>query len=164
MAWSFPERPRRGVCVTDSVLKDSNRKLRALAMDRDWAYRRMVAGADEPYEPVAALERAHVFTDWLSGHDLVVTGRFHTVTLCIATGTPFVAVESNTFKISAFVQDVFGDSRRVIAPEALEGLQPEMWGWSAREVEAVKAAQMTARAAQVRMFARLAQSVPETRV
>lgn len=158
----FAARPRGGICVTDSVLKDSNRRLRGLANERGWEYRRMVAGANEPYEPVAALARAQAFTDWLSSHDLVVTGRFHTVTLCIATGTPFVAVESNTSKISAFVRDVFGDRRRVIGLDELKSLQADAWRWTAEEAANAQAAATAAREGQTRMFASMIAGLDRT--
>lgn len=45
------------------------------------------------------------FLNWLSSKELVVTGRYHTVTLCILTRTPFIFVESNTPKISALLGD-----------------------------------------------------------
>lgn len=158
----FDDRPRGGACVTDSVLKDSNRRLRALANERGWEYRRMVAGADEPYEPAAALARGQAFAQWLAGHELVVTGRFHTVTLCVATGTPFVAVESNTSKISAFVQDVFGDRRRVVDLDALQDLRADAWRWTAEEAANARAAATAARVGHARMFARMAEGLDHT--
>ena len=54
------------------------------------------------------------FIKWLCSKELVITGRYHTVTLCILTRTPFVAIESNTPKITALLKDVFDDNSRVI--------------------------------------------------
>lgn len=45
---------------------------------------------------------------------MIITGRYHTATICLLTRTPFVAVESNTPKISALLQDVFGANERII--------------------------------------------------
>jgi hypothetical protein len=61
------------------------------------------------------------FMKWLSSKELVITGRYHTATLCVLTRTPFLFVESNTPKISAFVNDV--------------GLRPERHLRSLLEVE-----------------------------
>lgn len=61
-----------------------------------------------------ALSSSDEFIDWLRSKRMVITGRYHTVTLCVVTGTPFVAVESNTPKISALLRDIFGTDRRVV--------------------------------------------------
>ncbi|MCC5854440.1 MAG: polysaccharide pyruvyl transferase family protein [Idiomarina sp.] len=55
----------------------------------------------------------------------VVTGRYHCVTLCLLARTPFVAVESNTPKISRLLTEVFGNSDRCISPENLDTLRLE---------------------------------------
>jgi hypothetical protein len=46
------------------------------------------------------------FLERLSSQELVVTGRFHMVILCLATATPFLAIPSNTHKIEAVLDDV----------------------------------------------------------
>ncbi|MDO9501205.1 polysaccharide pyruvyl transferase family protein [Falsiroseomonas sp.] len=95
----------------------------------------------------------------MAGLDLLVTGRYHAVCFAINTGTPFVAIESNTKKISNLLQDVFGDTRRVIQPEAVAGLNVEAYaGWSAKEADDL------ARFAKERpkYYAALAQAVAET--
>lgn len=43
----------------------------------------------------------------------VVTGRFHMVTLCLITKTPFYAMTSNTFKIEGLLQEV-GMQKRIL--------------------------------------------------
>lgn len=60
------------------------------------------------------------FIDKIKSKDFVITGRFHTVTICVKTETPFVAIESNTPKISALLKDIFGSDERVIAREQLD--------------------------------------------
>ena len=45
------------------------------------------------------------FAIWVSTRKFVLTGRYHTVTICMATRTPFAYVESNTPKISALCED-----------------------------------------------------------
>lgn len=54
--------------------------------------------------------------DWIEriqNYQGVVTGRFHAVTLCLVARTPFIAVESNTPKISRVLYDIFGNNDRV---------------------------------------------------
>ena len=63
------------------------------------------------------------FIHEIINHQFVITGRFHTVTLCIKTKTPFLAIESNTPKISALLNDVFGNKKRLISMEQLEAFQ-----------------------------------------
>jgi len=53
------------------------------------------------------------FVEKLQQYSFVITGRFHMVTLCILTKTPFVSVESNTPKIAALLEDVFGSTSRL---------------------------------------------------
>ena len=55
----------------------------------------------------------------VGGLDLLVTGRFHSVCYALNTGTPMLAVESNTPKITSLLMDVFGEARRVITPDML---------------------------------------------
>ena len=47
--------------------------------------------------------------------DLVVSGRFHGATLSIRTFTPFIALESNTPKVSSFLKDVFNNTNRLLS-------------------------------------------------
>ena len=53
------------------------------------------------------------FLNKLKKTKLTITGRFHTVTLALATYTPIIAIESNTPKISYILMDIFGDSKRI---------------------------------------------------
>ena len=53
--------------------------------------------------------------DKISYYDLVVSGRFHATTLCAGTFTPFIALESNTPKVSCFLNDVFGNTDRLFS-------------------------------------------------
>lgn|GEM_PF-945289 len=60
------------------------------------------------------------FIEKIKSKSFVLTGRFHTITLCVKTETPFVALESNTPKISALLTDIFGSDQRVISQEQLK--------------------------------------------
>ncbi len=54
----------------------------------------------------------------------VITGRFHLVTLCLVTGTPFYAIASNTHKIEALLAQVgLGERLRASYEEAVGDAQ-----------------------------------------
>lgn len=50
---------------------------------------------------------------------LLVTGRFHAVCFCLFTGTPFLAVESNSWKITTLLEDFGLGGGRVVSVDAL---------------------------------------------
>ena len=66
------------------------------------------------------IDDPHAFLKWTAGKALIVTGRYHTVTLCVLTRTPFLYLESNTPKTTALVADVGLRTERKIEPEDLE--------------------------------------------
>lgn len=51
--------------------------------------------------PKGAIE----FLEWLQSKEFVITGRYHTVTMCLLTETPFLFLKSNTFKTEALCED-----------------------------------------------------------
>lgn len=59
------------------------------------------------------------FLDLLQQSRLCVTGRFHGVCLNLVTGTPFITVTSNSWKIEALFEDAGLDRRRLVAADAL---------------------------------------------
>lgn len=127
----------KGVCVTDSVLVEENRSLRALAHDRKWPFTSMAWGRKidpDTITPKAREKGLHTFSNHLSAHKAVVTGRFHTVTFCLALKKPFIAVESNTNKISALLKDVFGHADRVVPHSTLGTMDFSRYDtWSEKE-------------------------------
>lgn len=134
---------RSGVCATDSVLAPVSACIAARAEREGWPYRSMVWR--DQFAPKAAVsdgERRKLlatFVRFLRMHALAVSGRFHTVTMCVATRTPFVAVESNTGKISAFVRDVFGSTERVVPLQQIEsGDLSRFAAWSPSEMAALE--------------------------
>lgn len=144
---------RAGIAATDSVIAESRTIIKTLCKEHGYAYRSMVSIPKDISKDAAAYQHAADYARWLSSHELVLTGRFHTVTLCIATGTPFITVESNTPKISSFVSDVLGSTRRLVAPEKLHALDlQEFYPWRPEELVAVRNAVANARSASRRMF------------
>jgi hypothetical protein len=150
---------RKGVCVTDSVLPGIAAALKGAAMENDWVVRSMV-NRGKPRWPWSRLPDYRDFPTFLSSHELVVTGRYHTVTFCLATRTPFVAVESNTPKISWLLDDVFECRRRLVAPSELRGLNVSDFGvWTPTEVDALDGVRKTARASATSMFLEIASGI-----
>lgn len=75
-----------------------------------WRLRKRFLDINQNIQPQTPAE----LISWISGKSLVVTGRYHTVTLCILTNTPFLYLESNTPKITALCEDVGLRSDRLI--------------------------------------------------
>jgi polysaccharide pyruvyl transferase WcaK-like protein len=153
---------RRGVCVTDSVVKEAAAQLQATAASNKWTTRRMHAKRkglrvwESWFRPDPDFRE---FAQFLSSHELVVTGRFHCATMCIATRTPFIAVESNTPKISWLLDDVFGDRRRILAISDLARLDAAAFAeWSDTENRAIGKAKAGARDGTTAMFAEIART------
>lgn len=68
------------------------------------------------------------FLALLASSELVVTGRFHVVCLCLITGTPFIAVASNSHKVEGMLEDA-GLKHRLISPQELARVldSPPTW-------------------------------------
>lgn len=137
------ELKRSGIGVTDSFFKEKTIQLKKVADRNDWDFVPMVRRREARYEGLISkfgkiLNRKDKeseglsflsnteFIKWLRSKNLVVTGRYHTVTLCILTRTPFIAVESNTPKITALLKDVFGDSSRILYDISLVNPESEV--------------------------------------
>ena len=131
---------RRGgdVLVTDSVLDDASDALRDLASRIGGSFEsmrrrprlreRLATSARKRFAPLGPARRSiRVTSDYggfirrLRSVDAIVTGRFHTVMLCLATDTPFLAMPSNTPKIEATLRDALGETVRLIAPDDMDG-------------------------------------------
>ncbi|OHV84295.1 hypothetical protein LCM4573_00980 [Rhizobium sp. LCM 4573] len=59
------------------------------------------------------------FIEALQHAYLHVTGRFHAVCFCLFTGTPFLAVDSNSWKIGALLNDFGLGTERLTTPSSL---------------------------------------------
>ncbi|HET8701271.1 MAG TPA: polysaccharide pyruvyl transferase family protein [Nitrococcus sp.] len=133
---------RDGIGATDSVYPEVSADLQHCSAQNDWEFQLMAAryplhlakitaprkfartlrGAIRERRFIKLTKDPKKFTDWLRSKELIITGRYHTVTTCLLTKTPFVAIESNTPKISSLLSDVFGSNRRVV--HALHQLTP----------------------------------------
>lgn len=81
----------------------------------------------------------HVYMEALRAFALSITGRFHALCFALLTGTPFVAVASNSWKMDAIIHDIGLRRDRILAPEALtpEIILDTDWSYSAGEREAI---------------------------
>lgn len=142
-------RERSGVLGIDSVLPQVSAAIEAHFSAMGWPFRRIKAlklghGVAESIDQ---------FCDLLAAKSLVATGRFHGVALCVVTGTPFVAIESNTHKISGLLRDIFGNADRLMAPEAIPSIRDgESMPWTPAELRAIADFLAAARAGMARMF------------
>ncbi|WP_127471185.1 polysaccharide pyruvyl transferase family protein [Thiomicrorhabdus aquaedulcis] len=143
---SAPYKPEKGrVCVIDSVMQSDVPHLKRFSRRYHAKYCSMIVARPSNYcfwkrprkyfvesikwllgDRKRSLEPSS-FEAYLAQCDLVVTGRYHTVTMCLKNKIPFVALESNTPKITFLLKEVFGHSKRVIRAEELEHLQLEHW-------------------------------------
>jgi hypothetical protein len=139
---------RKGIVGTDSVLKNISQVIETRCKGERWPLLPIL----HRYKHIKNDKRAAEYANRLSRHRLVVTGRFHVVALCIATHTPFVAVESNTPKISALLRDVFGDTRRIIdIPVVASFAHSDFDFWTQKEYTAIQSYLRYAERATARM-------------
>lgn len=122
------------VGVTDSVCKEITSNLYNISKENGWSFKKMIKTTTDDsiflkmirkfppkiVENINTLisrlkkESPEDFIKWISKKDLILTGRLHTVTLCIITETSFYSLESNTPKISSILIDIFGNKNRII--------------------------------------------------
>ncbi len=148
---------RKGAICTDSVLADVTARLRRFCIEADWSYQPVLSNrAAAPWIVRNVMRRiprsiaeqicqrfeareADAYIQGVGSKQFVLTGRFHVMTFCLLTQTPFVAVESNTPKITAVLSDVFGKDDRVMPMNrlSLESVEP-FFEWGVAELEMVK--------------------------
>jgi polysaccharide pyruvyl transferase WcaK-like protein len=159
----FPQK-KDGILITDSVIETVSEKLENFARMQDAEFIQMEITKDKGrvgsvFERLRkrlvnpkTLSRPELvrqdiglspFFARIAGAEALLTGRFHSVMLSIAGRTPFMAMESNTPKISSVLLDVFGSTHRIIPPERLDDvLFGETWRrdvqFSQSEVDAIE--------------------------
>lgn len=153
---------RDRLLVGDSVNRDVGRQLLDFADRRNDARYLPILTSIKPPKPhyppvIRALRQAYIdlqakvfswqhrhtlfnrteagFVESLQSAYLHLTGRFHAVCLCLATGTPFLALESNSWKIAALLHDFgLGNDRIVTLEEARRRIEAgENFDFSAEE-------------------------------
>lgn len=167
LPWSGPQISRSGVMVGCSVHGDITETLARFARDgrhdfvpvttaiktmpaRLTGWRRWLRAKRHSWQNRAFKRRFPAarfvdddlaFLSELSRHQLVVTGRFHAVCLAILSGTPFVAVSSNSWKIDALIKDIGLDPARLLPLASLtqSTLVERNWDYSSQELAAIAA-------------------------
>lgn len=161
------------VLATDSVIQPVTTRLKELCRSKHWHFSQLTHASRplaQDHFPARELLRRyikwglalltgkntrnrHQFLHYLASHQLVCTGRFHAVTLALATKTPFLAVASNTPKISSLTSDVFGTDKRVVPVESLASvIDPLAVAWSPEEQDALARFLASAHASITAMF------------
>jgi len=127
-------------CVIDTALKSEIPVLKQYCQRNEFDFRSMVVArpsnanffkSPRPFVKNVVkwlTQDRHVstspsaFIEYLNEYEIVVTGRYHTVTMCLKNRIPFVAIESNTPKITRVSQDSLGNANRVISFDELDSL------------------------------------------
>lgn len=150
-------------CGTRAALGFRLRQLSKAA--RHWLQSRILPLAMSPTKKLASRWRwRHAklsrqdFLARIACAQSVVTGRYHMVTLCLASRTPFVAVASNTSKTQALLADV-GLTGRVFAGFAEALACADSVAFDAGELDAIDAFLKSARERADQMFADIARTV-----
>lgn len=172
---------RNGIGATDSVHRHVSDRLFARSKENGWDFRTMSAPKRPPLRKARRpkvyvsllrswsrnrrtyLSTPEKFLQWLTAREVLVTGRFHTVTMCLLTQTPFVAFESNTPKISSLLTSSLGSTSRVISPDAISNIDPAAYAtWSETELVALSRFRNDAQTRIEEMFRTIASDVSKS--
>lgn len=136
----YDRNPVKKGCVIDTALKSEIPKMQAFCAQNGFDFRSMVvarpSNANFFKSPRPFIKNVikwwqtdrytsidpRDFITYLNQYELVVTGRYHTVTMCLKNKIPFVSIESNTPKISFLLEDAVGSTDRVISFSDLENI------------------------------------------
>lgn len=143
--------PKAPLCVVDSVMQSDLPKLKRFSEKYNADYCSMIVARPSNYSPWKKTRRFILttlkwffkernrsldpkeFERFIGNYDLIVTGRYHTVTMCLKNKIPFVAIESNTPKITYLLKEVFGNANRVVSIDDLESLNTDDWKLFSKE-------------------------------
>ena len=142
--------------VVDSAVKEDSRFLEAYANENGFDFRSMVVArpsnarflrSPRPWvkNVIKWLKSdrklatdAGSYIRYLQGYGMVITGRYHTVTMCLKNRIPFVALESNTPKVRYLLTDVLGEAGRSLTVSAVTSGIPEcLESFNKKELEAI---------------------------
>ena len=135
----YPElKTTRDIVIVDSAIKQDNSVLKEYSLRNGFPFKSMIVArrrnakfirSPRPYikniikyltsdRKISTQPSAYI--QYLRDHRLVITGRYHTVSMCIKNRIPFVAIDSNTPKIRFLLADALGETHRNIKISALE--------------------------------------------
>jgi len=81
-----------------------------------------VFAVKQPETILAQSEQAYISA--LGRANMHVTGRYHAVCFSVMTGTPFLAIGSNTWKIQALLDDIEIGRARLLPTQAIDDIRP----------------------------------------
>lgn len=170
-----------GIGVTDSVVESDYRALQAFARNNHLDYISMsdrserhsirkfirhpkklkFAFLDALRPETPRFTSPEKFVDWVTSKKLIITGRFHTVTICVATNTPFLYLESNTPKITSLVEDIGLDKHRKIDRDFLDqnNIDAKKYSFSTLELDALTNYLNNSQRAFENMFSNIAENI-----
>jgi polysaccharide pyruvyl transferase WcaK-like protein len=136
---NYKESERKQCLITDSVFLEKSKELRKISIKNGYEYQCMIPKKNiilrlmrkykkrlffkrMPLQKKTKAYMPQVFINKLASKEMVITGRFHTVTLSLLTFTPFLTLNSNTPKISALLNDVFRSDKRAIEIQDIKDL------------------------------------------
>lgn len=111
--------PTRILPLTASLREDNPYRPRLARMLRSWSVNIRQRLQENRLPLLRYLTCEEEYVDAVRACRLSITGRFHGVCLNLVTGTPFISVTSNSWKIETLFQDVGLDSRRIVPQEKL---------------------------------------------
>ena len=142
--------------VIDSAVKEDSRFLESYASDNGFDFRSMVVArpsnarflrSPRPWvkNVIKWLKSdrklatdAGSYIRYLQGYGMVITGRYHTVTMCLKNRIPFVALESNTPKVRYLLTDVLGqDGRSLTVSAVTSGIPERLRSFNEKELQAI---------------------------
>lgn len=150
--------PTRLLPLTVSLREENPYTATPLRLLRRWTVALRQRRLERKYPNLAYLPSEEAYVQAIRRCRLSVTGRFHGACLNLVTGTPFIAVASNSWKIEALFADAGIDPRRMVPQDRLTPDLVLGTDWSFSDTERAKVArflEMT-RTAAAEMFDKLA--------
>ncbi|MEA1989492.1 MAG: polysaccharide pyruvyl transferase family protein [Pseudomonadota bacterium] len=150
-AASYTYEPSKPACVIDTALKSEIPLLKQYCKEHEFDFRSMVVArpsnanffkSPRPFvkniikwikEDRKVSTQPSAFIRYLAEHEIVITGRYHTVSMCLKNKIPFVAIESNTPKISFLLDDALKNRSRVISFSELSQLDLQTYAHYTQE-------------------------------
>lgn len=132
--------------VTDSVITETSKSLFDFAKTKNWRKLNFIHGGVPPKQ---ILDESNInrnflkmfkqssgiaLLNYLSLIEKILTARYHCVTFCLLTRTPFMAFPSNTPKIEFLLNDVFGNLSRLCYLES----ENEIMDFNSEEIRQIE--------------------------
>lgn len=132
--------PSKGAVIVDSAIKQDNPILKSFAEKYNVPFKSMIVArpknakflrSPRPYvkniiKYLSGDRRIStapaIYINYLRDYSFVITGRYHTVSMCLKNNIPFIAIDSNTPKIRYLLQDALGETERNIQISGLKDL------------------------------------------